>query len=140
MVTCDVTGGITLQTKLKIPIFTLNLPHNLQSRILVFQNLCIRDTVPKTYQNFHDKRLVKPGSKYPVWQRSQPISYKTKFSQSDNIYLLDLKYNITYQNICRKTAVRLFFMLWKAWKLRNNLHWWAFSKIVKFVLRKKVYQ
>ena len=33
----DVTGGITSGTKLKMPIFTLFLPHNLQSRILVFQ-------------------------------------------------------------------------------------------------------
>ena len=33
MVSCDVTGGITLGTKLKMPIFTLYLPHNLQSRV-----------------------------------------------------------------------------------------------------------
>ena len=39
MVGCDVTGGITLGTKLKMPIFTLYLPHNLQSRVLVFQKL-----------------------------------------------------------------------------------------------------
>ena len=26
-------------------------------------------------------------------------SYKAKFSQRDKIYLLDLKYNLTYQNI-----------------------------------------
>ena len=38
MVSCDVTGGITLVTKLKKPIFTLYLPHNLQSRVLVFQS------------------------------------------------------------------------------------------------------
>ena len=31
MVSCDVNGGVTLGTKLKIPIFTLYLPHNLQS-------------------------------------------------------------------------------------------------------------
>ena len=37
VVSCDVTGGITLRTKLKMPIFTLHLPHNLQSRVLVFQ-------------------------------------------------------------------------------------------------------
>ena len=37
MVSCDVTGEITLETRLKIPIFTLYLPHNLQSRFLVFQ-------------------------------------------------------------------------------------------------------
>ena len=38
VVICDVTGGIALGTKLKMPIFTLYLPHNLQSRVLVFQN------------------------------------------------------------------------------------------------------
>ena len=37
VVSCDVTGEITLGTKLKMPIFTLYLPHNLQSRVLVFQ-------------------------------------------------------------------------------------------------------
>ena len=36
---CDVTGGITLGTKLKMSIFTLYLPHNLQSRFLGFENL-----------------------------------------------------------------------------------------------------
>ena len=39
-------------------------------------------------------------------QRSQPISYKAKLSQRENIYLVDLKYNITYQNIRGKTKVR----------------------------------
>ena len=33
VVSCGVTGGITLGTKLKMPIFTLYLPHNLQSRV-----------------------------------------------------------------------------------------------------------
>ena len=37
VVSCDVIGGITLGTTLKMPIFTLYLPHNLQSRVLVFQ-------------------------------------------------------------------------------------------------------
>ena len=37
MIGCDATGGITLGTKLKMPIFTLYLPHNLQSRVLLFQ-------------------------------------------------------------------------------------------------------
>ena len=32
-----VTGEVSLGTKLKMPIFTLYLPNNLQSRILVFQ-------------------------------------------------------------------------------------------------------
>ena len=37
VVSCDVAGGITLGTTLKMPIFTLYLPHNLQSRVLVFE-------------------------------------------------------------------------------------------------------
>ena len=36
VVSCDITGGITLGTKLTMPIFNLYLPHNLQSRVLVF--------------------------------------------------------------------------------------------------------
>ena len=67
VVSCDVKGGITLGTKLKMPILTFYLPHNLQIRILYFRSLCIRDTVSnKTYQNFREKRLVRPGSKYPI--------------------------------------------------------------------------
>ena len=31
MVSCDITGGVTLETKLKMPIFTLYLLHNLKS-------------------------------------------------------------------------------------------------------------
>ena len=41
MVSCDVTGGITLGTKLKMLIFTLYLPHNLQSRVLVTSEVYI---------------------------------------------------------------------------------------------------
>ena len=75
-----------------------------------FRSWYIRDMVSdKTYQNFRDKRLVRPGCKYPIWQRFQPISYKTKFSQRDNAYLVDFKYNITYQNIRGKTKVRSIF-------------------------------
>ena len=37
VVSCDVTRGITLGTKLNMPIFTLYLPHNLESTVLVFQ-------------------------------------------------------------------------------------------------------
>ena len=67
MVTCDVTGGITLGNKPKMPIFTLYLPHNLQNRVLVSQ----------------------------------------KF-----IYLVDQKYNITYENIRGKTKSRPIFIPW----------------------------
>ena len=100
MVSCDVIVGITLAIKLKMLIFTLYLPHNLQSRVLLFQKLCNKEMFSnRTYQKFRDKRLVRPGSKCLNWQRSQPISYKAKFSQRYNIYLVDLKCNITYQNI-----------------------------------------
>ena len=80
---------------------------------------------------------------YPNWQRSQPISYKAKFSPRDNIYLLDHKYNITYQNIRGK--LRLDWFLYPkipkmARKLPNNLGAWAFYRIAKFVLTKKVCQ
>ena len=66
-----------------------------------FRKFYIRDFVSnKTCQNFCDKSLIIPGRKYPILQRSQPISYKAKlFSQRDNVYLVDFKYNITYQNI-----------------------------------------
>ena len=50
--------------------------------------------------------MLRPGSKYPNWQRSQRTSYKTKFSQRYNIYLVDHKYNITWQNIQGETKVR----------------------------------
>ena len=73
-----------------------------------------QERLPITYHNFCHKSLVRPKSKSPNWQRSQTISYKTKFSRRDNIYLVDLKYNITYQNIWGKTKVRPIFMPWKA--------------------------
>ena len=76
-----------------------------------FKSLCNRSKVSnKTYQYFCDKRLVRPGSKYPNWQSSQPISYKARFSHRDNIYLVDLKSNITYQNIRGETKAILIFI------------------------------
>ena len=40
----------------EIPIFTLYLPHKLQSRVLVFQKIMYRDNVSnKTCQNFREK-------------------------------------------------------------------------------------
>ena len=44
---------------------------------------------------------------------SQPINYKAIFSQRDNIYLVDLKCNVTYQNIREETKVKLISMSWK---------------------------
>ena len=101
------------------------------------------ERLPITYQSFCHRSLVRPKSKSPNWQGSQPISYKAKFSQRDNIYLADLKYIITYQNIWGKLRSDYFYILkflkWQK-KLPNNLHGWAFYKIAKFVLTKKVYQ
>ena len=45
-----------------------------------------------------------------IWQKSQPICYKAKFLQRDNIYLVDTKYNITYQKIREKAKVRPIFI------------------------------
>ena len=111
VVSCNVTGEITLGTKLKIPIFTLTYPITYKVGFWYIKSLCIRNTVSKnTYQNFRDKRLIRPRSKYPIWQRSQPISYKANLLQKDNIYQVDFKYNTTYQNIQGKTKVRPTFV------------------------------
>ena len=120
--------------------FTYPVTYNVE--FWYFKRLCNCDPVSnRTYQNFRDKRLVRPGSKCPNWQRSQLISYKAKFSQRYNIYLLDLKCNITYQNIRGKLRSDQFLyheMPKMAKKL--PLHGWAFYKIAKFVLTKKGYQ
>ena len=77
---------------LKCPFSPFTYPITYKVGFWHFRSSCIRDTVSdKTYQNFGDKKLVRPGSKYPILQRPQPISYKTKFSQRDNIYLADFK-------------------------------------------------
>ena len=83
-----------------------------------------QERLPITDHNFRHKSLVRPKSKSPNWQGSQPISYKAKFSQRDNIYLVDLKHNITYQKIRGKTKSDRFLnpeMLKMAKKLPNNL-------------------
>ena len=87
--------------------------------------------------------MVRPGSKYLIWQRSyKSISYKAKFSQRENIFLVDLKHNITYQNIRGKLRSELFYdiMLKMAKNLPYNLHGGAFYKTVKFVLTKRGYE
>ena len=90
-------------------VLTASVCKSNQSRFWYFKSLYNKDTVSnRTYQNFRDKRLVRPGSKCPNWQRPQPITYKAKFSQRYNIYLLDLKYNITYQNIRGKLRSNQF--------------------------------
>ena len=83
----------------KCPFSPFTYPITYKVEFCYFKSFCNRDTVSnRTYQSFRDKRLVTPGSKCPNWQRSQPISYKIKFWQTYNIYLVDLKCNITYQN------------------------------------------
>ena len=59
-----------------------------------------------TYHNFRHKSLVRPKSKSPNWQGSQRISYKANFSQRESMYLLDIKFNITYQNNQGEIQVR----------------------------------
>ena len=113
----------------KCPFSPFTYPITYKVGFWYFRSLCIRNMVSnKTYQNFHDKRLLRSGGKYPNWQRSQPISYDTKFSQKDNIYL-DLKYNITYQNFRGKTKVRPTFIPRNAWNGKNvtlHLTWMSF--------------
>ena len=128
MVSCVITGGKAIGTKLKMSIFTFTYPITYKKEFWYFKRLCNRDVVSnRTYQNFRDKRLVTPGSKCPNWQRSQPISYKTKFLQIDNIYLVDLKYNITYQNIRGKLRSDQFLYqempkMAKSYLTTYNLH------------------
>ena len=82
-----------------------NLPYFLQNREVCFN----QESLPVTYRNICHKSLVRPKSKSPNCQESQPISYKAKFSHRD-IYLADQKCNITYQSIQGKTKVRLIFI------------------------------
>ena len=94
----------------------------LQNREVCFN----QEILPITYHNFRQKSQIRPKIKSPNWQGSQSISYKTKFSQRDNIYLVDLKCNKTFQNIWGKTKVRPTFMPWKAWngkKVTEQLTW-----------------
>ena len=76
-----------------------------------------QERLPKPYYNFRDKSLVRPKSKSPNWQESQPISYKANFSQSDNIYPADQKFNITYEYIRGKTDFQTDFYT------RKRLKW-----------------
>ena len=128
----------------KYPFSPFNYRITYKGGFWYFRSLCIKNTVSnKSYQNLRDERLERPGSKYPIWQRSPPISCKVKFSQRDNIYLVDLKCDITYQNIWGKLRSDQFLypeMPKMSKKLPNNLHGWAFYKIPKFVLTKKRYQ
>ena len=96
-------------------IYLVDLKCNITWSFLQNCKVCFnQESLPITYHNFRHKSLVRPKSKSPNWQGSQPISCKAKFSQRDNIYLVDLKYNITYQNIRGKTKVRPIFILWNA--------------------------
>ena len=96
-----------------------------------------QERLPITYHNFRHKSLVRPKSKCPNWQGSQPISYKAKFSQRRNIYLVDLKYNITYQNIWGRTKVRPIFIPWNVLKVNLKLTWTTFLQNHKVCFNQK---
>ena len=54
-----------------------------------------------------------------------------KLSQRDNVYLVDLKYNITYQNIRGKTKIRPIFMPRNAQtgkRVTLQLTWMSFTQ------------
>ena len=84
----------------------------LQNREVCFN----QERLSITYHSIRHESLVRSKSKSPNWQGSQPISYKTKFSQRDKIYHVDLKYNINYQYIRAKTKVRPIFYATKSLK------------------------
>ena len=132
-------GGKLLGLNWKCPFSPFTCPITYKIKFLFFKSLCNWDTVSnRTYQSFLDKRLVRPGSKYPNWKRSQTISCKAKLSQRYNIYSVDFKYNITYQ--LRSDQFLYHQMPKMAKTLPYNLHGWAFYKIAKFVSTKKSYQ
>ena len=89
-----------------------------------------QERLPITYHNFRHKSLVRPKSKFPNWQGSQPISSKTNFSQRETVHLLDVQFNITYQNNLGEIQVRP--LLWPLMSL-NGTHFsyqqtvWFFS-------------
>ena len=70
-----------------------------------------QERLPITYRNFHHKSLVRLKSKSRNWQGSQPISYKAKLCQKDDINLADQKYNISYQNIWEKLTSTDFYAI-----------------------------
>ena len=66
----------------KMPILTLYSPHNLQSRLTTkyFKSQCNRDAVSdKSYQYFHDKRLVRQGIVYIIALSKREIVKSCKF-------------------------------------------------------------
>ena len=65
-----------------------------------------QESLPITYHNFQHKSLIRPQSKFPNLQGFQPISYKANFSQKESMHLIDVKFNITYQNKQGKIQVR----------------------------------
>ena len=74
---------------------------------LQHRDVCFnQEILPITHYEFHHKSLARLKSKSPNWQRSQPISYKANFSQRETIHVLDVKFNITYQNNQGEIQVR----------------------------------
>ena len=111
VVRCDVTGRITLGTKLKYPFLPFTYPITHKVGFWYFESLRNKNNVSnKTYRYFRYRSLVRPGSKSPNSQGPHPISCNAKYSRRDNIYLVDLKSKITYQNIRWGTKVRAIFI------------------------------
>ena len=75
----------------------------LQNREVCFN----QESLPITYHNFHHKSLVRPKSKSPNLQGFQPVSYKANFLHKESMYLIDVEFNITYQNNQGEIQVRL---------------------------------
>ena len=75
------------------------------------QNLKVyfsQESLPVTYHHFCHQSLVRPKSKSSILKGSQLISYKANFSQKETMHLIDVKFNINYQNEQRIIKVRPF--------------------------------
>ena len=82
-----------------------------------------QESLPITYYNFHHKCLVRPKSKFLNWQGSQPISYMASFSQKEGMNLVNVKFNLTYQNNHGEIQVRPFLIFFPIWVFFHNHSW-----------------
>ena len=107
--------NIRVKTKVR-PVF---IPWNAHSRNVTQQltwlgfleNLKVyfnQESLPIMYHNFCQQSLVRPKSKCSNWKGCQSISYKANFSLKGTMHLIDVKFNITYQNKQRIIKVRQF--------------------------------
>ena len=75
------------------------------------QNLKVhfnQESLPITYLKFRHQSLVRPKSKSSNRKGSQNISHKVHFSQTKTMHLIDVRFNITYQNNQKIIKVRPF--------------------------------